>query len=61
MKIELYGLLYLDEGELSAVNVSVSDFKDQIEVYMNCAINLSNSLKSNRHLFHYFITIITGC
>jgi hypothetical protein len=46
MKIGLYGLLHLDEGEPSAQNVFVKNFRDQIAVYVGCAINLSNSLQS---------------
>jgi hypothetical protein len=42
----MYGLLHLKEDEASAMNVPVKDFRDQIAVYLNCALNLSNSLKS---------------
>jgi hypothetical protein len=46
MKFGLYSLLHLKEEESSAMNISVKDFRDQITVYLNCAITLSNSLRS---------------
>lgn len=45
MKIKFYGLLHLSEDDSSPTNVSVKDFRDKIAVYVNCAINLSNSLQ----------------
>ena len=46
MRINFYGLLHLEEGEHSAINVPVIGFCDQITLYLDCAINLSNSLRA---------------
>lgn len=45
MKIPFFGLLYICENESKPVNLSIKDSRDQISIYVNCAINLSNSLK----------------
>ena len=45
-EIEFYGLLYLDEGELLAPNISAKDFLDQTRIYLNCAVSLAASLRS---------------
>jgi hypothetical protein len=43
-RMEVFGLLHLVENELSAVNVKVRDFAQQINVYLNNASLLSKSL-----------------
>ena len=45
MKIKMFGLLYLKEGERSIVNLKIKDFQDQISVYVNNALSLSRSLQ----------------
>lgn len=45
MNIHLYGLLHLDEGEWSAVNLKPKDFRGQCALYINNAMVLSNSLR----------------
>lgn len=42
--MSFYGLLHLDHGERSAVNVKTADFDEQVRLYALCAVNLSNSL-----------------
>lgn len=51
MPIELYGLLHLSSEESSTENSHIKNFQDQISVYLDCAINLSKSLKSREILF----------
>lgn len=46
MGVAFYSLLHLCEGENSAVNLPIKDFRDQVSVYVKCAITLSNSLQS---------------
>ena len=55
-EIRLYGLLYLDETELSSENVSTRNFSDKVSVYLNCATTLSNSLRARGITF----TLITN-
>ncbi len=43
--IRLFGLLHLEAGEASAVNVSVRSFRDQVEVYIQNALCLAASLR----------------
>ncbi|MCX5701466.1 MAG: hypothetical protein NTW64_00585 [Candidatus Omnitrophica bacterium] len=45
MNFELYGLLYLVEGEKSLVNAHVKNFQQQIKLYVQNAIGLSASLR----------------
>ncbi|MDD5595813.1 MAG: hypothetical protein PHY94_06200 [Candidatus Omnitrophica bacterium] len=45
MKIRLFGLLHFKAGEHSAENLSVKNSQEQIYIYVNNAINLSNSLQ----------------
>ena len=45
MKIRLFGLLHFKEGEHSAENFSVKNSQELISIYVNNAINLSNSLR----------------
>lgn len=44
LSMNFYGLLHLAEHERSAINVSVVNFNEQVEIYLKCAINLKNSL-----------------
>ena len=44
MKLNMYGLLHLNQGEKSAMNVFVKDFEHQTEIYIKNAITLSRSL-----------------
>ena len=47
MNFRAYGLLHLCEGNPDAGgNEKFNDFNDQVNVYLNCAITLSNSLRS---------------
>lgn len=45
MSVSFYGLLHLKSGENSAINLAVSEFNEQIVVYIKNAICLSNSLR----------------
>ncbi|MBO3460951.1 hypothetical protein G7B40_014060 [Aetokthonos hydrillicola Thurmond2011] len=45
MNITLYGLLHLVENQYNAVNVTVTTFEEQRNIYIKNAINLSLSLK----------------
>lgn len=46
MKLQMFGLLHLNENEQSAVNVSTRDFAEITSIYVKNAINLSNSFQS---------------
>lgn len=46
MPVKFYGLLHLNEEASSTENIYTKDFRDQISVYVNCAITLSESLSS---------------
>jgi len=46
MEITFYGLLHLAPTERSAVNVSVKNFDEQLLIYVECALTLSNSVRS---------------
>ena len=54
--MNFYGLLHLAEHERSAMNVSVVNFNEQVEIYLKCAINLKNSLA----LQGFSFTLITN-
>jgi len=45
MTIHLYGLLRLDDREVSSVNLSTRDFSEQVAVYARNATTLARSLK----------------
>jgi hypothetical protein len=46
MKLQMYGLLHLDDKQQSAMNFQPRDFAEQLLTYVRNAINLSNSLQS---------------
>ncbi|HSO42021.1 MAG: hypothetical protein ACXW25_02310 [Rhodospirillales bacterium] len=46
MTPEFFGLLHLDENERSAVNVPVGSFREQIQIYVDNAVVLSETLQS---------------
>ena len=45
-KLQMFGLLHLNENEQSAMNVATRNFAELISVYVKNAINLSNSFQS---------------
>ncbi len=45
MKIQIFGLLHLDENQQSAMNVATKNFRDQVSIYINNAVILSNTLQ----------------
>lgn len=51
MSIQFFGLLHLAPGEFSAVNVPTQDFLDQVNIYLNNAKTLSNSLREVGYKF----------
>ena len=46
MEIIFYGLLHLAPTERSVANVSVKNFDEQLLIYVECALTLSNSMRS---------------
>lgn len=44
MKMKIFGLLHLSENEQSAPNLSTSNFREQVSVYVDNATVLSKSL-----------------
>ncbi|MDY7022115.1 MAG: hypothetical protein SWJ54_12270 [Cyanobacteriota bacterium] len=46
MKLKLFGLLHIKEGEITSVNLSVKSFKEQISTYLDMSSNLYRSLQT---------------
>ena len=45
VEVQVFGLLHLEPGQKSAINVSAKDFEDQIQLYLRNANLLSQSLE----------------
>ncbi len=50
-RLHFFGLLHIAEGEVSAMNLAVCDFDDQIRGYLGAAVTASDSLRSHGQRF----------
>ena len=46
LNFELFGLLHLEENEKTSMNIATRNFEEQVLIYIENAVTLSNSLKS---------------